>query len=457
MSIRTDMRITTSQMQAVLDSLDRLALYTNILDSAIGRKYCAMLGHASTDESPSQFVSAVACLSGLLAEHAELYATESFGDAWQDYLLTRLLEAENAFTRKAELADSDDLSPALFTLAEQDLAIVQRLFTLNAAMLRDFVAQQGWVDALPYLAWEDFSSPGPSGSHSPQAETQEALAAMQDWREAVPLLAMHYRQHGTGDFARYQAFRWVRAAHGGRLQGVAHPDPIRLEELIGDERQRRLLMQNTEHLLAGYPANNVLLCGDRGTGKSSSIKALLHRYSSRGLRLVEVAKDDLGEFQFIVERLRDRPQSFVIFVDDLSFEPHETDYKALKAVLEGSVAAQPRNVVIYATSNRSHLIRENFSDRAGILDGEVHPKETLQETFSLSDRFGIRVTFVSPSQAQYLAIVAALAAQRNLPIDAAALRARAITWAQQQNGFSGRTARQFVDFLEGELGGSESF
>ena len=348
------------------------------------------------------------------------------------------------------------LSPALTALAEQDLAILQQLFALNAATLRSFVAQQGCEEALPYLAWEDFSSLGPSGSHAPTAETQEALSAMQDWREAVPLLTAHYRQHGTGDFARYQAFRWVRAAYGGRLQGVAHPDPVRLEELIGDERQRRLLVQNTEHLLAGYPANNVLLCGDRGTGKSSSIKALLHRYSESGLRLIEVAKEHLNDFPNILVELEVRPQSFVIFVDDLSFEPHETDYKALKAILEGSVAAQPRNVVIYATSNRSHLIRENFSDRAGILDGEVHPKETLQETFSLSDRFGIRISFVSPSQAQYLAIVAALATQRSLPIDAAALRARAITWAQQQNGFSGRTARQFVDYLEGELGTSES-
>ena len=275
---------------------------------------------------------------------------------------------------------------------------------------------------------------------------------MPDWREAVALLASHYERHGAGEFARYHAFRWERSAHGGRLRGIAQPDPIRLEELIGDERQRRLLLQNTEHLLAGYRANNVLLCGDRGTGKSSSIKALLHRYSHRGLRLVEVAKDDLGDFSRIVEALRARQQSFVVFVDDLSFEPHETDYKALKAILEGSVAAQPRNMVIYATSNRSHLVRENFADRAGILDGEVHPKETLQETFSLSDRFGIRITFVAPTQAQYLAIVAALAAQRNLSVDEAALRSRAVTWAQQQNGFSGRTARQFVDFLEGELG-----
>ena len=363
-----------------------------------------MLRHA-TGDSPLQFIAALARLSGLLGEHAELESAHSHGDAWQSYLLTRLLEAENAFSRKAEVTGFAGLSPALTALAEQDLAILQQLFALNAAALRSFVAQQGWEEALPYLAWEDFCSHlNQSVNHTSQCrDWEEALsAAMQDWREAVPLLAAHYRQHGTGDFARYQAFRWVRAAHGGRLQGVARPDPVRLEELIGDERQRRLLMQNTEHLLAGYPANNVLLCGDRGTGKSSSIKALLHRYGESGLRLIEVAKEHLNDFPNILVELEVRPQSFVIFVDDLSFEPHETDYKALKAILEGSVAAQPLNVVIYATSNRSHLIRENFSDRTGILDGEVHPKETLQETFSLSDRFGIRISFISPSQAQYL-------------------------------------------------------
>ncbi len=456
-SIRTEyMRITVSQMQAVLDSLDRIALHTDVLDSAIGRSFCAMLGQASSDNSPSQFVSAVARLTGLLAEHAELHATESSGDIWQDYLLSRLLVAENAFTRKAECAGPNGLSPALITLVEQDLAILQRLFILNAATLRDFAAEQGWDEALPYLAWEDFRSPEPSGSQTPQSETRVALSAMQDWREAVPLLASHYRRHGTGHFARYRAFRWVRSMHGGSLQGVPHPDPIRLEELIGDDRQRGLLMQNTEHLLAGYRANNVLLIGDRGTGKSSSIKALLHRYGDRGLRLIEVAKEHLNDFPNILVELQARPQSFVVFVDDLSFEPHETDYKALKAILEGSIAAQPGNVVIYATSNRSHLIREDFSDRAGMLEGEVHPKETLQETFSLSDRFGIRISFVTPTQAQYLTIVSALAAQRSLAIDAAALRARAITWAQQQNGFSGRTARQFVDFLEGDLSSGES-
>lgn len=456
MELRVDTSLTPMQAQKVYECQGRLALYTDVLAAEIGQGFCRLLHAAAAGDSPTEFVAAAARLSGDLAEFAEFDPQETHGDVWQSYLLTRLREAENAFTRKASFAGISGLSDALITLAEQDLSLLQQFYALNAATWRAFAEQQGWHEALPYLAWEDFGSRNTSANHTPQMEIQEALATLQDWCEAVALLADHYHKHGTGDLARYHAFRWIHAPQGGNLQGVAHPDSIRLEELIGDERQRGLLMQNTEHLLAGFRANNVLLCGDRGTGKSSSIKALLHRYSAQGLRLIEVAKDDLNDFSGIVEILRERPQSFVIFVDDLSFEPHETDYKALKAILEGSVAAQPHNVVIYATSNRSHLIRENFSDRAGILEGEVHPKETLQETFSLSDRFGIRIAFTSPSQAQYLAIVAALSAQRELPIDANALHARAITWAQQQNGFSGRTARQFVDFLEGELGSSSS-
>ena len=451
-STHEDTALSAPQAQAMLEDLGRLALYDGILANPIGQSYCAMLRSVAAEESQGQFLAAVARLSGLLSAHAERRDAPSCGDVWQDYLLTNILEAENTFTRNAARVGPDRLSPALTALARQDLAIFQALYQLNGAALRAFADRHGWRGALPYLMWEEFHPGSISTNSLPQPEAGQTLAALADWRDAVPLVAAHYRRYGTGDFARYSAFRWVHAATGGRLQGIARPDPIRLEELIGDERQRSLLTQNTEHLLAGYRANNVLLCGDRGTGKSSSIKALLHRYRDQGLRLLEVAKDDLGDFHHIVEALQERPQSFVVFVDDLSFEPHETDYKALKAVLEGSVAAQPRNVVIYATSNRSHLIRENFSDRTGILDGEVHPKETLQETFSLSDRFGIRITFVSPTQARYLEIVKALAAQRKLHIAEPALRARAITWAQQQNGFSGRTARQFVDFLEGDLG-----
>ncbi|MCY4438462.1 MAG: ATP-binding protein [Chloroflexi bacterium] len=448
--------ISVQEAQSVLDSLDRLALYTHVLHDDIFQCYCAMLRCVAAGDPPHRFAATAAKLSGLLAQHSERKSAGGHGDAWQDFLVQHILEAENAFTQRAALAGPTGLSTALRSLAEEDLAILQRLFNLNAVAWRTLAGLLAADENPPYLAWDEFTSPGATDSERHELDIREKLMALQDWREAVPLLAAHYRRHGTGDFARYRAFRWVRSTHGGNLQGVPHPDPIRLEELIGDDRQRRLLMQNTEHLLAGYRANNVLLSGDRGTGKSSSIKALLHRYGDRGLRLIEVAKEHLNEFPDILMELQVRPQSFVVFVDDLSFEPHETDYKALKAILEGSVAAQPRNVVIYATSNRSHLIRENFSDRAGILEDEVHPKETLQETFSLSDRFGIRISFVSPTQAHYLAIVAALTEQRGLQIQEADLRARAITWAQQQNGFSGRTARQFVDFLEGDIGTGKS-
>ena len=456
MDIAASTPTSVQEAQSVLDSLDRLALYTHVLHDDIFQCYCAMLRCVAAGDPPHRFAAAAAKLSGLLAQHSERKSAGVRGDAWQDYLVQHILGAENAFSQRAALAGPTGLSTALRSLAEEDLAILQRLFNLNAVAWRTLAGLLAADEIPPYLAWDEFSSPGATESERHELDIRERLLALEDWREAVPLLAAHYHRHGTGEFARYRAFRWVRSTHGGNLQGVPHPDPIRLEELIGDDRQRRLLMQNTEHLLAGYRANNVLLCGDRGTGKSSSIKALLHRYGDRGLRLIEVAKEHLNEFPDILMELQERPQSFVVFVDDLSFEPHETDYKALKAILEGSVAAQPRNVVIYATSNRSHLIRENFSDRAGILEDEVHPKETLQETFSLSDRFGIRISFVSPTQAHYLAIVAALTEQRGLLIQEADLRARAITWAQQQNGFSGRTARQFVDFLEGELGARES-
>ena len=221
---------------------------------------------------------------------------------------------------------------------------------------------------------------------------------------------------------------------------------------MGYETERELLLRNTEHFLAGYPANNVLLYGDRGTGKSSTIKALLSAYGDRGLRLVEVPKAQLGDLPLVLRLLRDRRERFVLFIDDLSFQETETEYKALKAVLEGGLEARPPNVLLYATSNRRHLVQERFEDRAGAVNGELHGVDTVQEKLSLSDRFGITLTFLAPDQERYLGIVSSLAAARALPIDAQELRSRALTWATRHKGRSGRTARQFVDYLSGELG-----
>jgi predicted AAA+ superfamily ATPase len=225
---------------------------------------------------------------------------------------------------------------------------------------------------------------------------------------------------------------------------------VRLAELVAYERERAPLIRNTERFLAGLPAHHALLYGLPGTGKSSTVKAILNEYADDGLRLVEVKKEDLAELPEVLEVLRGRGQRFVLFVDDLSFEEHEVEYKALKALLEGSVEEPPENVRLYATSNRRNLIRESFSERDGGPPDDVHARDTMQEKLSLAARFGLRVTFPSPDQARYLEIVAGLARERGLAVPAEHLRERALLWDRWHAGRSGRTARQFVDELEAE-------
>jgi predicted AAA+ superfamily ATPase len=229
----------------------------------------------------------------------------------------------------------------------------------------------------------------------------------------VEVLAAYYQQFGTGLFAQYRAFRW----QSGQLSGIINPDPIEVTHLASYESQKAALVKNTEFLLAGYSALHVLLYGSRGTGKSSLVKGLLNQYSSSGLRLIEVSKSDLKDLSIIVEQLRDVPQKFIIFVDDLSFEEDDDAFKALKVVLEGSVTARSQNVVVYATSNRRHLIREFFEDRPRPREGdEVHAWDTVQEKLSFSDRFGLTLTFEPANQDSYLEIVQHLAQHATMDV-----------------------------------------
>jgi predicted AAA+ superfamily ATPase len=252
---------------------------------------------------------------------------------------------------------------------------------------------------------------------------------------------------GTGLFGKHYAFRWVRGTGGGKLKGIESPDPIRLDDLVEYEWQREAVSRNTQKLLAGLPSNNMPLYGDRGTGKSSTVKAMLNEYAQRKLRLVEVAKDDLTDLPDILSILRKRPEKFILFIDDLSFEENETQYKALKAVLEGGLEARPVNVALYATSNRRNIVKERFSDRQKN-DDEVHPGDTMQEKLSLSDRFGIKLPFLAPDQDEFLRIVETLASRADIEMTED-LRKSALSW---QHARSGRSARQFVDYWIGEKG-----
>jgi predicted AAA+ superfamily ATPase len=428
-----------------------LSVFAGVVDDDVGHAYLALL-QALDDRDAPDADRQRARLFGLLAAEAELYPDALVGDAWQNHLLDRILADENAFSLKAQRAPVDALGPALVEQARRDLAILQQLFGLSDHHLTQTAVELDDRAPVP-VGWSDFQPLAPGApSPTPAARAfKQRLAESTDWSGVVGDLAAYFYDHGAGLFGRYRAFRWAISDGHGRLEGIAEPDPIRLDELIGYERERALLIDNTEQFLAGFPSNNVLLYGERGTGKSSTIKALLHAYADRGLRLIEVPKHLLGDFPAILSQVRGRRERFVVFVDDLSFEEHESVYKELKAVLEGGVEARPANVVIYATSNRRHLIVERFADHDAPEGDEIHTMDTVQEKLSLSDRFGLRLFFLSPDQKRYLQIVRGLAAQRSLPIAPPDLERRALQWATWQNGRSGRTARQFVDHLTGRL------
>ncbi len=356
---------------------------------------------------------------------------------WQDHLLHQLVTTDNPFTRQVQQTDWLDLSPALRQAVQHDLQILREVYSCSCEQIAQWVAV---ATDRPTVAWVD---------HLPPSSTSNLLITLDqsaDWSRVIPDLIEHYRQFGTGHFAQFAAFRYQQ----GELHGVADPDPVKLQDLVGYSWQQQALIRNTQALAAGYPALNVLLYGSRGSGKSSLVKSLVHEFAN--LRLIEVPKNELMNLPQILEQLRPSPQKFIIFVDDLSFEADEDAFKALKVVLEGGLVARPQNIAVYATSNRRHLIREFFADRPRPQDSdEIHQWDTVQEQLSFSDRFGLTLTFEPANQDTYLQIVHHLAA--GMDITTADLTGRALQWATQQNGRSGRTARQFVDFLRSELAG----
>jgi uncharacterized protein len=432
-----------------------LAVLGGVLADEVGASYLALLD-ALAEGRASEASQQGAVLFGLLAKEAELYPGELVGDAWQNHLLDRLITDENPFSLKAQRAVGQ-IGDSLWAQTRRELSTLRQLFDLSEGLLDSLWRSLGPDGAQPSPAgWGDFKPLGQGAAlHGPAGQAlKHRLAESSEWAALAEELASFYWAQGSGLFGRYRAFRWTRrsqAGHIGHLEGIAHPDPIRLEELIGYDRERALLIENTEQFLDGFSANNVLLYGERGTGKSSTIKALLNAYGERGLRLVEVPKQLLGDFPYILAPLRGRRERFVIFVDDLSFDEHETIYRELKAVLEGSLEARPENILVYATSNRRHMIVERFSDHEAPQDSEIHTMDAVQEKLSLSDRFGLRLFFLSPDQGLYLEIVRGLARQRGLEITAQELERRALRWAIWQNGRSGRTARQFIDYLSGAL------
>lgn len=404
-----------------------LLLYQSVLETPISRALLNLLAALCREDS-AECLTAYGIWFRALAERRQ---------TWQGHLLEQILLAENPFSQQAQRYPVQELPAALLDAARNDLRRLQILYSCQSSQLSQWVQTVCQVADTP-VVWHLEKEPFPDF----------AFATLPDWRDGLVELATVYHQRGAGIVGQYHVFRW----QGVDLVGVPNPDPVRLDDLAAYPYPRQQLVQNTEFLLHGHPALHVLLYGSRGSGKSSLVKALVNEYGDRGLRLIQVAKAEMVHLPAIVERVRDLPQKFIIFVDDLSFEEDDDAFKALKVVLEGDVTARAQNVVVYATSNRRHLVREYFADRPRPSDqDEIQSWDTVQEKLSFSDRFGLTLTFESPDQPTYLEIVRHLAANAHIELDDDELQRRALQWATRHNGRSGRTARQFVDFLKAEL------
>lgn len=451
-------RIAAGQVERTQRAVRSLVVYRAVLDDEAGRAFVRLVDELAAGRTEAAFVAYHDVLASLLqVEPAR--TLRPVGNVWLDHVLDRIVADANAFSRCAERGGLRECSPVLRRAVAADLAALQRIANFDLAWVMGALSREGEEPVLDGTV--DAAGVGDGAGIGTDGVVDElgqrhhamkvALAEAADWSAMVGELAAHYATVGAGDMGRYRAFRWLRRGGAGRLEGVTRPDPIRLEDLIGYRSEREPVIRNTEQFVRGLPANNVLLYGDRGTGKSATVKAILNEYAPRGLRLVELPRPYLSDLPEVLALLRDRPQRFIVFVDDLSFEEQETDYKHLKALLEGSVEARPENVLVYATSNRRHLVRERFSDRNEAQD-EVRREDTVQEKLSLADRFGLTVVFPSPDQARYLEIVEGLARQEGLQVPRDMLRQEALRWLLWHNDRSARTARQFIDDMLGRAG-----
>lgn len=433
------------------DALRSLSVYRNVLDDPVVRGYMEHLATLAGPPGTVHPAHTYGLVYNLLA-HTE--NPMNGADPWQNHLLDLLLNDNNPFSQAA-FAPHRRFT-ALWDGVKRDLAILRLAFDAGAVTIMKATSHQlpnhpllPWLlDELPLWAAPALAHDRPGGIEARRLEFKEQLAAAESWDELILPLAKYYSKYGCGILGQYEAYKW----QDGMLAGINRPDPVTLSELVGYEDVREEIISNTLQFLHGHPANNILLYGDRGTGKSSTVKALLNEYSDNGLRLVEVSKHSLANFPQITAQLRDRNHRYIIFVDDLSFEENETQYKDFKALLEGGLEARPQNVLVYATSNRRHLVRETFADRdKGAPGNEVRAMDSVQEKLSLADRFGITIIFPTPDQELFLKIVTGLALQRRLAIAPEELRRQALHWSSWHNGRSPRAARQFIDQLQGEL------
>ena len=368
---------------------------------------------------------------------------------WHNYLAFILAMSENPFTLVSEKTGANEGTVNVF--ARGDFLIFKKLFDYDFTKIENELGINCFSVILDYKAVVKSGHISNKSVSEKVQELSEAIEKAVDEDQIYNIVTGFYKKYGVGKFGLNKAFRVSASKDAGEvLVPITSTGDMVLDDIIGYEAQKKKLVENTEAFLNGKAANNVLLFGDAGTGKSTSVKAVLNMYSSQGLRMIEVFKHEFKDLSRIIDEIKNRNYKFIIYMDDLSFEEFEIEYKYLKAVIEGGLETKPENVLIYATSNRRHLIRETWSDRSDMSQDELHRSDTMQEKLSLAARFGVSIGFYKPSQQEFFNIVKGLAAKHpEIKLSYEQLCAEANKWELSHGGISGRTAQQFVNYLAG--------
>jgi len=368
------------------------------------------------------------------------------GNLWQNYLAYLIAMTETPFGLVCEKRGAAEGS--VNTFAKADFEIFRKLFHYDFSAMEQELEIDCFSVVTNYHAIEKAEKYYNKSVSDKVKELSKKIAQAADKEEIFSVVTGFYKDYGVGLFGLNKAFRLQEVGNEQVLVPITNTEEVHLSDLIGYEIQKEKLVENTKAFVEGRKANNVLLYGDAGTGKSTSVKAILNEYYKDGLRMIEIYKHQFSELAGLISKIKNRNYKFIIYMDDLSFEEFEIEYKYLKAVIEGGLEIKPDNVLIYATSNRRHLIRETWSDRSDISKDELHRSDTMQEKLSLVARFGISIYFMSPNQKEFFGIVKGLAEKYpELSLTEEELLQKANAWEISHGGKSGRTAQQFITYL----------
>ncbi len=369
------------------------------------------------------------------------------GNLWHCYLSHLLVNNENSYSMACEIVG--EVEGTINDCVLHDIEIFKELYDYDFTEIKETLNIKDFSLALNYTSSKRESKVYNTRIVKRIIKLSEKFNENNTPEDMKKTLTEFYRDYGVGKFGLHKAFRVVHTERGAEIVPITNIAHVKLDDLVGYENAKHKLTENTSAFVHGKPCNNCLLFGDAGTGKSSSIKAIANQYYEDGLRIIEIYKHQFVDLNDVIAQIKNRNYKFILYMDDLSFEDFEIEYKYLKAVIEGGLEKRPENVLIYATSNRRHLINEKFSER-GAADDEVHFRDTMQEKLSLYARFGVTIYFESPSAREFNKIVVELAKRNEIDMPEDKLLLMANQWELSHGGLSGRTASQFIQYLLGK-------